>query len=173
MYGFQNRYKGADVLVDAIYQLPIKIRERVEAIIVGKSDNNLLKECAPKCKELDITWINKFVDDAKLYNYIGSSDVILLPYRSISQSGVLLLALSFKKTILTSNLPSFIETLEGYESEWFFESENSKSLSHLIERYVEGSIDNEKMQSIIKKLCDKYSWKNTAIATVHAYLKTT
>lgn len=62
-------------------------------------------------------WMPYFVAEQKLDYEINESDVIILPYRSISQSGVLLLSLYFKKPIITSDLPSFKETLKGYRDE--------------------------------------------------------
>ena len=113
--------------------------------------------------------IEHFVSDETLYDAIGRSDLILLPYRKISQSGVLLLALSFRKPILTSDLPSFKETLEGYPDEYFFKSEDPKSLSKLLENFVDGKIDVVLQMGIIEKLNIKYSWAETAKSTLNAY----
>ena len=170
MYGFQNKYKGADILIDAIGMLPEEYKKKVSVKIVGlATDKDLYLICHKKAKALNIEWINDFVSDEMLYEAIGNSDLILLPYRKISQSGVLLLALSFRKPILTSNLPSFIETLEGYSSDYFFKSDDPLSLSKMLERFVDGKIDVEMQMSIIEKLNKKYSWVETAKSTFYAY----
>lgn len=169
MYGFQTKYKGADILVDALSLLPNDYLEKLSVCIVGKTDPSLYAEYINKAESFGVKWINRFVSDEELYDMIDNSDVILLPYREISQSGVLLLALSYKKCILTSDLPSFKETLEGYDGSWFFERCNPNSLADMIERYVDGRIEENKIVNIIEKLNTKYSWDNTAKSTINAY----
>lgn len=170
MYGFQNKYKGADILIDAIGLLPEEYKKKVSAKIVGlATDKDLYSTCQEKAKALNVEWINDFVSDETLYDAIGQSDLILLPYRKISQSGVLLLALSFRKPILTSDLPSFKETLEGYPDEYFFKSEDPHSLSELMKKFIDGEINIKEQMRVIEKLNDKYSWNNTALSTINAY----
>ncbi len=169
MYGFQTKYKGADILVDALSLLPNDYLEKLSVCIVGKTDPSLYTEYINKAESFGVEWINRFVSDEELYDMIDNSDVILLPYREISQSGVLLLALSYKKCIFTSDLPSFRETLDGYDASWFFKQCNPLSLSELLTRYIDGEIDDASIISIIDNLNSKYSWNETAKATIKAY----
>ena len=92
-----------------------------------------------------------------------------MPYRNISQSGVLLLALSYRKPILTSDLSSFKETLHGYPDDYFFKREDTQSLADMLTRFVNGDIDKKMLCGIIDTLNNKYSWKETAKATLRAY----
>lgn len=171
MYGFQNRYKGADLLVEALKLLPQDVLQKTETCIMGKTDAELYDAYVGDLSKLNIEWINKFVSDEFLYKKIGSSDLIVLPYRKISQSGVLLLALSYLKPILTSDLPSFKETLMGFTDDLFFENENPEDFSRLIVRYVKGEINTKKQLERIKELNEVYSWKSTAQSTLQAYNK--
>lgn len=172
MYGYQNRYKGTDILLEALKLLPFDVLQQTETYILGKTENGLYEKYENDLDRLHIKWINKYVSDDLLYNTIGKADLILLPYRKISQSGVLLLAISYLKPILTSDLPSFKETLEGYDSSMFFESENPFSLANKIGQYVEGSFDVSQILKVLKALNVKYSWRSTAIATMEAYKAT-
>lgn len=169
MFGYQNHYKGTDLLIEALKKLPDQYRNKTAVTIIGKTDSNLYEKYQDECDKLNIKWINRFVSDEELYNAIGASDLILLPYRRISQSGVLLLSLSYKKPILTSDLPSFKETLEGYPDGYFFKSEDSTSLSHILQKYLDGVIDENWMKEVIDKLNKKYSWSETAKSTIEAY----
>ena len=150
MYGYQNRYKGTDILLEALKLLPFDVLQQTETYILGKTENGLYEKYENDLDRLHIKWINKYVSDDLLYNTIGKADLILLPYRKISQSGVLLLAMSYLKPILTSDLPSFKETLEGYDSSMFFESENPFSLANKIGQYVEGSFDVSQILKALK-----------------------
>lgn len=169
LYGIQNRYKGADLFLEALAVLPQNIRQKVRAVIVGRTDAELYSNYKEKADQFGVKWVNRFVSDPELFDAIGNADLILMPYRNISQSGALLLALSFMKPILTSDLPSFKETLDGYPDNYFFKKEDIHSLADMIKRFVEGDIDKKNICGIIRGLNDKYSWRETAKATLRAY----
>ncbi len=170
LFGIQNRYKGADVLIDALALLPKDYQKMLKVTIMGKTDVNLYEEYIERARQLSVEWINKFVPDDELYQAIGESDLILLPYRKISQSGVLLLALSYRKPILTSDLPSFRETLEGYPKECFFNPNSPEALADMLKQYLDGEIDSEVLKDCIDILNSKYSWNESGKSTIKAYL---
>ena len=121
-----------------------------------------MNELKEKKQNANIEFIPEYVSDEVLYKYIADSDIIVLPYREISQSGALLLALSTKRLIITSDIPSFKETLAGTGEDTFFENGNAASLSNLIKKYVDGLVDENKQLDIIESLEAKYSWENIA-----------
>ena len=162
MYGNQSTYKGTDVFVKALSSLPHEYKDKVHALVVGKTYSHYLNELKEKKQNANIEFIPEYVSDEDLYKYIAVSDIIVLPYREISQSGVLLLALSTKRLIITSDIPSFKETLVGMGEDTFFENGNAASLSKLIKKYADGLVDENKQLDIIESLEAKYSWENIA-----------
>lgn len=162
MYGNQSTYKGTDVFVNALTLLPQEYKNKVHALIVGKTYSDYLNKLKEQKENADIEFIPEYVSDEDLHKYIADSDIIVLPYRKISQSGVLLLALSTKRLIITSDIPSFKETLVGMGEDTFFENGNATSLSRLIVKYANGLVDEKKQLNIIENLEAKYSWTNIA-----------
>jgi len=114
MYGNITTYKGADVLLDALNLLPEDVKKGIKVTVAGRIAEDYLKELQKKVDGVDVCFIPSFIPEEQLYRLIDDADYIALPYREISQSGVLLLALFFKKLLLISDLPSFIETLKGF-----------------------------------------------------------
>ncbi|WP_233247847.1 MULTISPECIES: glycosyltransferase [unclassified Fibrobacter] len=162
MFGNQSTYKGTDVFVDALTMLPQGYKKKVHALIVGKMYSDYLNKLEEKKNNENIEFIPEYVSDEDLYKYIAHSDIIVLPYREISQSGVLLLALSTKRLIITSDIPSFKETLMGLGENTFFENGNAASLSKLIVKYADNLVDENKQLDAIESLEAKYSWMNVA-----------
>ena len=162
MYGNQSTYKGTDVFVNALTLLPQEYKDKVHALVVGKTYSSYLNKLKEKKENTNIEFIPEYVSDEDLYKHIADSDIIVLPYREISQSGVLLLALSTKRLIITSNIPSFKETLVGMGENTFFENGNAASLSKLIVKYADGLVDENKQLGIIECLEAKYSWMDIA-----------
>lgn len=169
MYGNNSPYKGADILIDALQLLPESERTKWSVVIAGRTSIDYLTLLESKAKGVNVKFIPSFVPDQQLYEMIDEADYIALPYRAISQSGVLLLALYFNKPLLISNLPSFKETLSGFTEDMFFESENPQSLAELIMRYCNGKIDIGRQKEIISKLNEVYSWDESAKKTANVY----
>ena len=171
MYGNNLPYKGSDVLLDAVQLLPADKKNKITVTIVGATPNEYLDLLRSKTVGLNVNIIPLFVPDKQLYELIDKSNYIALPYRRITQSGVLLLALYFRKPLLISNLPPFVETLKGFTEDMFFISGDPNSLKELIIRHMEGKVDIEKQMSIIEGLNDLYSWNNSAKMTIETYRK--
>ena len=172
--GGQSYYKGTDLLVDAVCKLDEERKKRLETHIVGGISQSFLTEL--KAKDIDsiITWKAYFLTDEELYQEINAADLIVLPYRNISQSGVLLLSIFFGKLIICSELPSFKETMQGGEGDGlndclFFKSEEANSLRELLKKYIDGSIDEEAVRKRIMHLKSQYSWQSAAKATMKVY----
>lgn len=162
MYGNQSYYKGSDILVDAIALLPKEIQNQICTTIVGKTSKDYLSLLQDKAKGLDINIIPEFIPDEKLNQMILDSDIIVLPYREISQSGVLLLALYFERPIICSDLPSFRETLTSISDDYFFGSCDSKKLADLIEKYVRNCIDVGQYINKLRSIKEMYLWSTIA-----------
>lgn len=171
MFGNQNWYKGTDVFVKSLNYLPESIKGNVKVTICGSINSSFLSECQSYESDANIEWIPKFVPDDTLYEYIQGSDIIVLPYRRISQSGVLLLALSTRRFIITSDLDNFKETLKGYDDNLFFKVDDPKDLARVITMYANKEVNVTKINDSISYLNDLYSWKNSAQTTLQTYDK--
>ncbi len=168
-YGHQDLYKGTDLLLDAIQLLPYEYKEKVELEILGRGQQPYIDLLKKKGEGLSIEWKLYYVDDKTLYQDIINADVIVLPYRNISQSGVLLLALYFNKPIICSDLPAFVETLGDYPIELFFKSGDPHSLKDTIIRQLNNKMDESLIYNCFKNLREKYSWHEAGKKTVGVY----
>lgn len=177
-FGGQSYYKGTDLLVDAVCGLDERHKAKIETHIVGGISSHFLEELKTKDKDSLIKWKPYFLDDDELYQEINDSDIIVLPYRAISQSGVLLLSIYFGKLIICSDLPSFKETMRGQEGDklddsLFFKSEDADSLKKILTRYIDKNINEKDVQDRVQHLKKLYSWTNAAKSTLDVYNKLT
>lgn len=169
MYGYHSFYKGTDLLLSAIDALPSIIQKRLMVHIVGSIENDYYDNLKAMPAYDMATWTPYFVEDNVLYDFIINSDLIVLPYRSIAQSGALLTALNFGIPIITSDLPSFKETLFTFDDNMFFKCNDSSNLSSLLLKYLNNEIDIKaqiKKQVLVK---EHFTWENTAKQTLEIY----
>lgn len=169
VFGNQNHYKGTDLLVAAMSQLPQSQKDKVELSIMGQISPAYYQEIREKEDGVTVHWTPYFVDDRTLYQSILDSDIIVLPYRAISQSGVLLLSLFFNKIIVCSDLPAFKETLKGYPEELFFRSGDEASLQDVLSRLVVDGVNIKTITPIMEHLREAYSWSAAAAITQEVY----
>lgn len=173
-FGGQSFYKGTDLLVRAVCGLDQERKSKIDTHIVGGISQSFLGELKRIDTESMIYWKPYFLDNNELYNEINEADLVVLPYRAISQSGVLLLSIYFEKMIICSDLPSFKETLHGEDGDrlddcFFFKSEDVLSLRNLIIRYIDGQISDAAIKERIVKLKNLYSWDTAAKQTILVY----
>ena len=168
-FGGHSFYKGTDLFVKAVAGLSEEDYLLIEPHIEGKINPNMFKDLLEYDKMNRIIWKNYYVPDEELYKDIIESDVIVIPYRAISQSGVLLLALFFEKLIIISDLPSFKETLEGYDSRFFFISNDVNSLKNTIVSLIHNNFDFVLIKDQIKTIKERYSWDFSAKETIELY----
>jgi glycosyltransferase involved in cell wall biosynthesis len=63
-----------------------------------------------------ITVVNRYVDDREVDGWFGGADVVVLPYRRSSQSGVLHVAMAYGLPVVATDVGGLGEALEGYPS---------------------------------------------------------
>ena len=99
-FGFIRKYKGLDLLLDAMRILQSK-NSHIKLLIAGEfyEDRSTYEE---QIQHLDIndSLILKtdFIPDSKVRYYLSAADFIIQPYRNATQSGVTPLAYHFEKT---------------------------------------------------------------------------
>lgn len=175
-FGIQSYYKGTDVLVDAIAKLPKSYAEKISTRIVGSIQTDFFNNLKKMDKENRIQWRPYYLTKEDLYDEIVNCEIVVLPYRAISQSGVLLLALYFNKIVIMSNLPSFIETMHGdienakeLDDDMFFINEDSDSLNELLKKYIDKRVNTAAVKNRIRQLSLLYTWDNAAKNTLLVY----
>ena len=170
MFGAQTGYKGTDIFIEAINRIPKEEREKMSFTIMGLTDLPLFDKYKGMADSLNIRWTPTTVSNAELHTTINESDVVVFPYRSISQSGALLLTIYFEKYIIASDLQSFKETLTGFNNQWFFHTEDIDGLANQMMLYLdETNFEGEK--EIIKDIKKANSWEVSAKSTIEVYNK--
>lgn len=129
-FGRISEYKGLNILFDAF-----KIVESVEVyvdyrlIVMGSGDVSVYKDKIEALKRL--TLINEWIpEDQIALELTRENPVVILPYTSATQSGIIPLCLGLGVPLIVSDLENLREQTK--ECAVFFESGNSISLADII-----------------------------------------
>jgi glycosyltransferase involved in cell wall biosynthesis len=151
-FGTVHHYKGLDILIDAGNKLNVK--SNIKIIVAGQCDNADYYKNKVKNKAI-FEFDNRIIPNVEIPNLFSSVDYVVLPYRQVTQSGPLLIALRYNSIPIVSNLPGFMEVLTPGTG-LFFNSEDSESLKKIMVEAINLSAnDKQKIKNSIKKLKEK------------------
>lgn len=107
-YGLIRPYKGTDLLLEAFKQV-----EGAELWIVGmpRLDMEPLHRLASEAPG-KVRFVERFVEDAEVPALMRRAELLVLPYRTVEQSGVLYTGLAFGKAMVLSAVGGFPEVAE-------------------------------------------------------------
>ena len=107
-FGIVRPYKGVEELIDAFRAVP---NEDSVLIVAGKPMSREYKEALTKRAEGDgrVRLALGHIADEDLQLYFNAADLTVLPFRKISTSASLLLALSFGSAVVIPDAPSILE----------------------------------------------------------------
>lgn len=173
-FGKIKKNKGLDILIDA-YKEFVDIEtnnKKFKLLIVGRIDDmSLYKKLQKKLLEkskYNIVTDFTFVSEYKLDYYFRNSDLIVLPYKEIYQSGVFLLSIAYKKPIIASNLEPFKEVLADKNTKniSFFKLNDKKDLVRKFRLFSGNFKKNHNLQF---NLDSTYDWDYIASETIDIY----
>jgi len=159
--GIVRPYKGLDVLLDA---LAICVKERpLHLLVAGDFWKNSEPEYRQQIKELDITEhvtiLNEYLPDELLAACIDRSDVVVLPYRSATQSAIIQTAFGRGKPVITTNVGGLGEVVENGRTGLVVTSEDPQGLANAVDRYFSEGLAPVFIENIMEKN-GRFSWKN-------------
>ncbi len=110
--GAIRNYKGFDIACQAIS----KLNGKVQLLCAGRHQKEIDKIILEKeIKKINgAVYVSRFITEQEFSDYANACDILLLPYKKITGSGALLVALTLGKCVVASDLPYFREILQKY-----------------------------------------------------------
>lgn len=159
-FGLVRKYKGLDDLINAACELK-KSRSDFQVLAVGEA-YDFAEEYLDLIQSQGVhdvfTWKNEFIPDDKIALYFSAADVIALPYKTASQSGIVQIAAHFNKPVVVTNvggLPEMvIDGKTGYISNPDDPEDFAKKLNSILNRDKISEMSKNTAQNK-----NNYSWQ--------------
>lgn len=164
-FGQIKQVKGLDILLQSLAKVvKNNTNNKVKLIIAGKvwkDDFSIYQNIIDDNNLSDYIILEvKYIRDDDVVKYYSAADCIVLPYKKIFQSGVLLMAQSYKIPILVSDLPGMMEIVQDGENGFVFHSDDYKDLADKMSKIIK--LSDFEIKEIVeqgyKKLQSDYSW---------------
>lgn len=169
-FGFVRRYKGLDVLIEA---MPRLIRSHPEAVllIAGEfyEDEQKIRN---RVMELGIgaavRFDTRYVPDERVPVYFSASDLVVQPYRSATQSGVAHIAFHFGRPVVVTDVGGLAETVPHEEAGFVVPPEDPDALADTMSRFFSDAALRERVESGASRQHGVFSWHALAEAVEEA-----
>lgn len=170
-FGYIREYKGLDLLFEA---WPEVTESRPAARLLVAGDPVQLG--ASRREELE-TWARRlgaviqfgYIPFADVARYFAAADVLVMPYRHISQSGVLFLALSLGVPVVATRVGALPEMLIDGESALLLAPESTEELARTLIRALEDPELRQRLSLGGRRVADEHSWTSIAARTEAAF----
>jgi D-inositol-3-phosphate glycosyltransferase len=167
-FGQIKKVKGLETLLRA---MPFT-DEKTHLIIAGKPWQTNFEEYQNLIGRLNIqnrvTLDIRHIEDEHREVLFKACDAIVLPYKKIYQSGVLLMAMSYGIPTIASDLPPFEEVVKDGKNGLIFSPNNEKALAEKINHLFNDTEQYEMISRMAYHTAQtKYSWTDIA----HKYCK--
>jgi len=158
-FGLIRDYKGLDILIEAAKTIKTQLNN-FKILVVGETygDEEKYLKLAQKYKVNDVFDFRfEFIPNKKVNRYFCASDLVVLPYRSATQSGIVPIAYHFNKPVVVSNVGGLPEVVKIGKSGFVCEPD-SKDLSKTIVNFFDD--DRSNLNEYISTYKTTFSWSN-------------
>lgn len=165
-FGIIRDYKGLDILLDAAAELDgIDFKLTIVGECWGSWD-----KYQKQIDDLQLTdkveTVIQYASDEEAANYFTRADVVVLPYRSMTGTGVIPLAYHFETPVICSDLPAFHEVVKDQETGVIAKGQSSKNIADAIKQFqqlrtsVDFADNTRDLTQLFtwQKFCDELMW---------------
>ncbi|MCH7549762.1 MAG: glycosyltransferase [Candidatus Krumholzibacteriota bacterium] len=165
-FGLVRSYKGVDVLLRAF----ARVGEKLDAtlLIVGEFYEDRVPY-ETLISELDIgdrvRIVDRYVPNEEVEKYFKASDLVVLPYRSATQSGIVQTAFSFKIPVIVTRVGGLPDVVIDGKTGYIVPPDDPPALGAAIRRFFdEGAA--ERMSAGIREDAERFSWRHCVEALI-------
>jgi glycosyltransferase involved in cell wall biosynthesis len=149
-FGFIRKYKGLDVLLEAMETLP----DDYVLLIAGESYgsfNEYMELIKRKNLYAKVKMFVRYIEDSEVTNFFSAADVCVLPYKSATQSGIVGISYYYGLPIIATDVGGLKEMIIPYGTGMMVDKPAQHLLSAAIADYF-----NMQLRDIYEKRIEDY-----------------
>ena len=162
-FGQIKKPKRLDLLIEA---MPF-IKKNVKLIIAGRpwKDNfSYYQRIIEKlCIQERVIKYIRYIEDRERDLFFNVCDALIIPYKVIYQSGVLLMGMSYGLPVIASDLEPNLEVIKDKKNGMLFKSGDKRSLAKKVNKLIQDEKMNKRIgMNALKTVKNEYSWDKIA-----------
>jgi len=153
-FGYVRKYKGLDTLIDAMPAI-VKKNPAARLLIVGEfydSPEKYYKLIESLGMKDYVKVVQRFVPNEEVGKYYLMSNLVILPYREATQSGVLNISYGFKKPVVVTNVGGLAEDVVEGKTGFIIKPDSPSAISDIINHFTQNKDNINFVKNIEEKL---------------------
>jgi D-inositol-3-phosphate glycosyltransferase len=129
-FGLVRPYKGLDVLLDALAMLPLDLPW--SCVVAGEfyePAEPFRRHLAEHRLDKRVRLVDRYIPNAEVPDYFAAADLVVLPYRRATQSGVAALARALRRPVLSTRTGAIAEAVREGVDGWLVEPGDAVALA--------------------------------------------
>tara|TARA_B100000787_G_scaffold169992_1_gene163316 strand:- start:328 stop:1470 length:1143 start_codon:yes stop_codon:yes gene_type:complete len=167
--GYQDYYKGCDIVRDMWSQQSFFCEnDNFQLIIWGKNkgiDYSILSDLG------NVNIRDEYISNEEFISIVQLSSVLIMPYRHISQSGLLLTAINERTPVIVSKAGGLSEVIKYGEVGEVMNNFSTTDLMFTILKFINKSNNGVYNNSEFSKVKKEFSWDKILLKTESLYSK--
>lgn len=158
-FGFIRKYKGLDILLEAMSDSRIKAAN-IKLIVAGEyyDDPSGYDEIIAKHGlENSVKRFTDFIPNSEVRYYFGAADLVVQPYRTATQSGITQVAYHFEKPMVVTNVGGLAEVVPDGKVGFVTTPDPTAIADAILKFYTPDALPNLHENILHEK--QKYSWE--------------
>jgi glycosyltransferase involved in cell wall biosynthesis len=157
-FGYIRRYKGLHTLLDAMPTILKKVKLRL--LVVGEfydDEERYRQQIADSRLQNDVVLHAEYVANEQVGLYFSACDVVVLPYVSATQSGIVQIAYQFNKPVIATDVGGLAEVVLNEKTGFIVPPQQPTAVANAVLRFYQEKREKEFVRNV-KKEKKKYSW---------------
>lgn len=159
-FGFVREYKGLKYLLDALPEVKKQIPD-ISLWVVGDfgDDKDVYLEQIERNRIGDsIRLVEGYVPDQEVEKYFAAADLVVLPYVSATQSGIVQIAYGFDKPVVVTDVGGLPDVVRHKETGYVVPSGNAQEIAKAVISFYQEDRETD-WESNIRKQAAEFSWE--------------
>lgn len=155
-FGIIRDYKGLDNLINAFG----KLDESYQLIIAGEAYGSFKKyedEINLIPNKQNVKTYIEYIDDSRVTDFFSAADVVVLPYRTATQSGITAISYHFNVPVIATNVGGLEETIKDGHTGLIVNENIPEKITESIQLFFENKL-GVNYSTEIDKLKEELSW---------------
>jgi glycosyltransferase involved in cell wall biosynthesis len=157
-FGYVRAYKGVRYLLEAF----AKAREKMDATLMLVGEFYEPRE--PYLEQIDklgigksLVLVDRYVSDEEVGLFFSAADVVVLPYTSATQSGVVQIAFAFEKPVISTRVGGIPEVIQDGVNGILIPPRDSETMARAIEKFFREDLSGAFVKNI-RENSSAFSW---------------
>jgi glycosyltransferase involved in cell wall biosynthesis len=159
-FGYVRRYKGLHILLDAMPSILKSVK--LKLLVVGEfydDEQKYRNQIVERGLSENVIVHSDYVPNDRVNMYFSAADVVVLPYISATQSGIVQIAYQFDKPVIATDVGGLSEVVLNGRTGFIVKPEDPKAVVDAVLRFYKEGLESEFVRNVREEK-KKYSWDN-------------